>query len=522
MRLFLFFSTFFIYTVSYSQVAIGHIKPHVHSQLDVSAVSAIAKGVLIPRVTLRALDNAFPFDISSITLPESLLVYNTGSDPSVVAGYYYWRNNQWNKLIIASDGITGPTGPKGDKGDAGPEVLSVSNSVDTATGSGYPLTTTVNGVTGKAVYIPEPWNVVGGTTKATNNTENIYQMGAVAIGKNNVISGTSLDVKGAIRGGNPNTSETVGTYSIAIGNGVVANGSNSIAFGYQTTAKANEAIAFGNNTTSNSYIETVFGRYNAITRVVSSSGWTLTDPLLQIGNGSSSIRNNALTILKNGNTGVGISGTEESSKPTERLDIGSGNVRIRDINKITGTAADKNVVADANGVLKIRENIDFFIFGDIKQGFQTGDHNGWIKLDGRATSRLTATQRTQANLLGFITSLPNATNKVLKQKTSLNTTGGNNTVTITQANIPNYTLPTARTSTNGAHTHNYEKGYSRKNFSPSDSWWKIEANRGFQIQATSSSGDHTHTVTVKSGGSGVPLNVEDEYLSVNTFVYLGN
>src|SRR5690606_3844219 len=51
-------------------------------------------------------------------------------------------------------------------------------------------------------------------------------------------------------------------------------------------------------------------------------------------------------------TGIGIIGTEAAAKPTERLDIGSGNVRVRDINTAMGAATDKIVVADTAGILK--------------------------------------------------------------------------------------------------------------------------------------------------------------------------
>ncbi|WP_408023303.1 hypothetical protein [Tenacibaculum sediminilitoris] len=37
---------------------------------------------------------------------------------------------------------------------------------------------------------------------------------------------------------------------------------------------------------------------------------------------------------------------------------------------------------------------DKFSFGDTKQGFQTTDHSGWIKLDGRLISTLTTSQQT--------------------------------------------------------------------------------------------------------------------------------
>lgn len=170
---------------------------------------------------------------------------------------------------------------------------------------------------------------------------------------------------------------------------------------------------------------------------------------------------------------------------------------------------------------KIRSQEDAY-FGDVKQGFQSKDHGGWIKLDARAISELTPTQKLQAMALGFTSHLPDATDKVLKQKQTLNITGGNNAVVIAKANIPNYTLPSATTSTNGAHTHTYQKSdYCSRCLTYTNVFWATSTNRGFESQTTSSSGNHTHTVTVHSGGSGSPLNVENQYLSVNTFVYLG-
>ena len=38
--------------------------------------------------------------------------------------------------------------------------------------------------------------------------------------------------------------------------------------------------------------------------------------------------------------------------------------------------------------------INQYSLGDVKTGIQTGDHNGWVKLDGRLKSTLTASQQT--------------------------------------------------------------------------------------------------------------------------------
>lgn len=93
-------------------------------------------------------------------------------------------------------------------------------------------------------------------------------------------------------------------------------------------------------------------------------------------------------------------------------------------------------------------------FGDIKTGFQSADHNGWIKLDGRLKSSLSSSQQTQATALGIGANLPNANHAFLVQNgTTLGSVSSGNTKTITQANLPNINFPTATTSTNGDHSH---------------------------------------------------------------------
>ncbi|MCZ4242371.1 beta strand repeat-containing protein [Pedobacter punctiformis] len=256
------------------------------------------------------------------------------------------------------------------------------------------------------VNSPEPLQIQGTTDKAIANTDNVYQMGTVAIAKNTALAGSSLDVKGAvvtgtghvgsvglnsfIIGGNNNVASgensiaggfnsiASGDHSIAIGtNGTIASGYNSKNFGATSTAsQANAFIAGGiNNTASaiNTFVsgqgnrasgqhsfatgqntiassigEVVTGLYNAIT-TGNTSVPTGTDAAFQIGNGTSTTRSNAITVLKNGSIG-----TDLAIAPTERLDIGSKGVRIRDINTVayTGVGSERIVVADASGVLK--------------------------------------------------------------------------------------------------------------------------------------------------------------------------
>lgn len=121
------------------QVSIGN-----SGAVDASAilrVDATNKGVLFPKVTLTGTT-----DNTTITSPSTgLLVYNTGTNPGFpAAGYVIWDGGKWTKI---STDVEIPT---------------------------------------------EPWKVSGGTTDATSNTQNIYQMGSVAIGHDGAVDPTAI------------------------------------------------------------------------------------------------------------------------------------------------------------------------------------------------------------------------------------------------------------------------------------------------------------------------------------------
>ncbi|MGL2987883.1 hypothetical protein ACSVH5_09825 [Flavobacterium sp. RSSA_27] len=263
-----------------------------------------------------------------------------------------------------------------------------------------------------SVLQQEPWKVNVTNVNASSNTENIYQAGRVGINKTLITDNVALDIEGAVRGGNIN-SGTIGANSVGFGQGVTASGSRSAAFGFGTSAtgingftagegneaQAQSSVAFGksnsaydlnafvlgetnkangnnafvqgNNNLSTSYSETVLGYYNAITIGGGNTGTNGTtgnltaaddsDPLLQVGNGTgpgANDRRNALTILKSGKVGIGL---DQSTlhKPSERLDIGVGKVRIRELADPTklidseGDASNKLVTLSSTGILKI-------------------------------------------------------------------------------------------------------------------------------------------------------------------------
>ena len=163
-----------------------------------------------------------------------------------------------------------------------------------------------------------------GTTKMT-----IEAGGNVGIGTTS--PNALVDVRGSFAAGGLVTgaNSATGLNAVALGSGVNATGSNSVATGYSGTAggsasfvgnylgqaSGNNSAVFGEWNSTGSRGEFAIGVYGLnlggnATTIVS------TDPVFTIGNGTGSgARSNAMTVLKNGNTGIGV------SAPTTVLDI---------------------------------------------------------------------------------------------------------------------------------------------------------------------------------------------------------
>lgn len=193
---------------------------------------------------------------------------------------------------------------------------------------------------------------------------------ALATGRNTEATGTSSTAMGSY-------TEAIGHFSFAIGHESSASGETSIAMGRDTQASGENSTAMGNNTTASSLNSTAMGENTTASSVASTamggdttasgaystamgrnttasgvystamgfstnsdafrsiaigsfnigggmpSSWTSTDPLFEIGNGSSNDnRNNAVTVLKNGNVGIG------THTPQDLLHLVGGHLRI--------------------------------------------------------------------------------------------------------------------------------------------------------------------------------------------------
>lgn len=176
--------------------------------------------------------------------------------------------------------------------------------------------------------------------------------------------------------------------------------------------------------------------------------------------------------------------------------------------------------------------------GDLKQSIATNDHLGWYKLDGRTIASLPILSQNNATSLGFTVVIPDATDKILKAKSSFETlgqTGGDNKVIISQNNLPNVNF-LGTSSIDGLHDHSHNDRhnsnvktinlvYGLLGILSGIGLTILNNNVGNKTPATtistsSNAGNHSHTATVSSGGTNTPID-NVKHLITNTFIYLG-
>lgn len=125
------------------------------------------------------------------------------------------------------------------------------------------------------------------------------------------------------------SSTALGTANSAYGIGSSVMGVSSAAYGWYS-------LASGNMLSAHSIYETVFGSYNIqYTPAGGENVWSATDRIFTVANGTADAnRRNALTILKNGRTGIG------TATPAARLHVTDSSVVFSAPGSITLTPAD--------------------------------------------------------------------------------------------------------------------------------------------------------------------------------------
>ncbi len=213
-----------------------------------------------------------------------------------------------------------------DYGNIGENAVDLSHSNDGIT---------TNGATGDYAV------AMGESTKASGNW-------SIAMGRE-----TSADGQASLSMGFQTSA--LGDYSVTFGRETIASGILAVAMnsetsatndaatsmGFATRANGRASVSMGVETKADAYSALAMGRYNI--GGGHPTNWLATDPIFEVGIGSGNLsRTNALTILKNGNIGIG------NAAPTARLEV-DGNIRSSDLVGV----GERNVVADASGNLII-------------------------------------------------------------------------------------------------------------------------------------------------------------------------
>lgn len=152
---------------------------------------------------------------------------------------------------------------------------------------------------------------------------------SIASGQNSITIGDAniASEQGAIAIGSAATAD--GVYSIAIGQGSHASSLTSTALGYGSFASGNRSISLGDNAKAVSANEVSLGMNNTSYVPISIGTWQGLDRLISIGNGDGSFvpTSDAFTILKNGETGIGIDNFETYTNGSI-FQVGDGGTNI--------------------------------------------------------------------------------------------------------------------------------------------------------------------------------------------------
>ncbi len=99
-----------------------------------------------------------------------------------------------------------------------------------------------------------------------------------------------------------------GLFALSIGRETVASGISATALGNNTLANGSYSTSMGSNTIASSAYEISIGRYNTTYTPSDQTDWDNSDRLFVVGRGTSNTnRIDAFTIMKDGNTGIGVS-----------------------------------------------------------------------------------------------------------------------------------------------------------------------------------------------------------------------
>ncbi len=194
--------------------------------------------------------------------------------------------------------------------------------------------------------------------------------------------------------------EATNSYAFASGYFSNADGQYSTAMGFNTDALAIASSAFGYSTNAESYSSFAIGRLNV--GGGNRNSWVETDPLFEIGIGTINAKANAVTVLKNGNFGIG------ESSPGYKLhvkDDQSNNFVARIENTSIGTDADGlAILLNVSTPASSNHFIRFQKSGGVNIGNITGNGNS-VNYNTTSDARLKMNIEEYSNALNTLSNI---------------------------------------------------------------------------------------------------------------------
>ncbi len=226
---------------------------------------------------------------------------------------------------------------------------------------------------------------------------------------------------------------TSGYASIAMGNQTSASGYSSTAMGYESTASGDASTAMGRNTTAQAYASTVIGRYNVISG--NTTTWTTTDPIFVIGIGSDpSNRANAMTVLKNGNVGIGATNPQAmftvGATSQFRVDSNGNLTRINNVPYSWPSSNTSGVLANnGSGTLTWSSLASLGVVTGSGTGGGTAGQVTWWNGTSMITGSNTLWWNDSSGRLGIGTTNPQASLDIAGATSTISNASGNITIT---------------------------------------------------------------------------------------------
>jgi hypothetical protein len=207
----------------------------------------------------------------------------------------YVDGTQWDKDSVGNYSFAAGDGTKASGYISTAMGYNTSASGNYSTAMGY--NTSASGYTSTAM---------GYNTSASGLASTAMGLSASASGTSSTALGVSTYASGSTSVAMGAGTSASGSNSIAMGSSTIASGYISTAMGSYTKASGDISTSMGDNTKSKSYAGLAIGLYNDSTNAASSNSFNSLNRIFQIGNGTAdNARSNAMTVLQNGNVGIG-------------------------------------------------------------------------------------------------------------------------------------------------------------------------------------------------------------------------